>query len=161
MKTLEQLLAVETADIYVELKLHPVANVPRASSVVDLLIGRGLHTEPQEAVYVVATDREQVRMVACVARGDFHSVVVSIPILLSVPLLAGADHIVIAHNHPSGRLLPSKHDFDMTQAIVEAANLAGITVDDHIIMAPDGRHLSLREAHVLDPPKVRKLEVRA
>jgi DNA repair protein RadC len=161
VRTLEQVLAVETADIYVNLRLDPVANVPRANTVPELLIGRGLHAEPNEAVYVVATDPEQVRIVACVAIGDPHSVTVHIPTLLSIPILSGADHVTIAHNHPSGRLLPSKFDYNLTAEVVEAFNLVGITVDDHIIMGPSGKYLSMKDAHVLEAPKPRKLELKA
>lgn len=161
MRTLEQVLAVETADIYVQLRLDPVAHVPRADTIPDLLIGRGLHAEPSEAVYVVATDPEQVRVVACVAKGDYHSVVVPIPTLLAVASLAGADHVTIAHNHPSGRLIPSRYDYAMTETVVEAFNIAGVTVDDHIIMGPSGKYLSMRDAHVLNVPKPVKVEVRA
>lgn len=161
MKSLEQIMSIETADIYVEIRLDPVAHPPRVGSIVDLLIARGLASEPQEAIYVVAVDPEQVRYVACVAKGEYHSVTVPIAAVLAIPLLAGADHFVIAHNHPSGKLLPSRQDFDMTEAIMDAANVAGMTLDDSIIIAPDGRSLSFKDSHILEAPAPRKLEVRA
>jgi DNA repair protein RadC len=70
--------------------------------------------EAQEIVLVAAVDGDHVRDVVEVARGDYHSVRVSLPAVLAVPLLAGCSRLVIAHNHPSGRLFPSNHDYNLT-----------------------------------------------
>lgn len=52
-------------------------------------------------------------------------------------LAVGAGAIVLAHNHPSGDVAPSKADIDMTRQIVEACKPLGITVHDHIIIGRD------------------------
>lgn len=46
----------------------------------------------------------------------------------------GASGIIIAHNHPSGDVSPSKADIDVTKQIIEAAKPMGITVHDHLII---------------------------
>ena len=43
--------------------------------------------------------------------------------------------IVLAHNHPNGRLQPSEHDKLITRAIVLAAETVGLRVVDHLIVA--------------------------
>ncbi len=53
--------------------------------------------------------------------------------------------IVIAHNHPSGSLDPSRDDDDVTRRIARAGNLLGVKLLDHIILAPDGRHFSYKD----------------
>lgn len=52
--------------------------------------------------------------------------------------------IIAAHNHPSGDPTPSPEDFELTKTLVEAGNLIGIHLYDHIII---GRHsyISLRQ----------------
>jgi DNA repair protein RadC len=121
---------------------------------------REIMGEAQEVVLVVAINGNAVVSDPVeIARGDYHSVIVPLPALLAVPLLAGADRLVIAHNHPSGRLLPSKHDYALTRTVVEATNLCGMVLHDHIIFGPDGKHLSLREARVLEVPDLKPLEV--
>lgn len=41
--------------------------------------------------------------------------------------------IVVAHNHPSGDPTPSRQDVDITKRLVEAGDILGIRVLDHVI----------------------------
>jgi len=52
--------------------------------------------------------------------------------------------IICLHNHPSGDPTPSTEDITITKRLVEAGNLIGIDVLDHIIIG-DGRYISLKE----------------
>ena len=49
-------------------------------------------------------------------------------------LKAGAEEIIVAHNHPSGDLMPSKADIDATKKLREAAQLLGMKFLDHLIV---------------------------
>lgn len=51
--------------------------------------------------------------------------------------------IVFVHNHPSGDPSPSAEDYETTQRLMEAGNLLGIRVLDHLIIG-DGRYISIR-----------------
>lgn len=53
-------------------------------------------------------------------------------------LEAGAGAIILAHNHPSGDVTPSKDDIAMTRAIVDACAPLDIVVHDHIIVGRKG-----------------------
>ena len=46
-----------------------------------------------------------------------------------------AASIIVAHNHPSGTLMPSDADKQVTERLREAGELLGITLIDHIILA--------------------------
>lgn len=48
-----------------------------------------------------------------------------------------ASSIICIHNHPSGNVLPSKNDYDITKRLVEIGELFGIKVIDHIIVGSD------------------------
>ena len=52
-------------------------------------------------------------------------------------LEVGAASIILAHNHPSGDLTPSRSDIDLTQQIVNAAKPLGISIHDHVIISQD------------------------
>ncbi|MDH6062173.1 DNA repair protein RadC [Chrysosporum bergii ANA360D] len=56
----------------------------------------------------------------------------------------GATRAIIAHNHPSGNLEPSKEDIELTRQLLAGAQLLGIPLLDHIILG-NGNHQSLRE----------------
>ena len=50
-------------------------------------------------------------------------------------LKAGAEEIVVAHNHPSGNLAPSKADIAATKRLREAGELLSVPLLDHLILA--------------------------
>ncbi|NLJ74884.1 MAG: DNA repair protein RadC [Firmicutes bacterium] len=56
--------------------------------------------------------------------------------------------VILVHNHPSGDLTPSEDDISTTRRLVEAGQLLGIQVLDHIIVG-DNRYLSFREKGLL------------
>lgn len=47
-----------------------------------------------------------------------------------------ASSIVLVHNHPSGRLEPSKQDLLLTESMKRCGELLGVHVLDHIIIGP-------------------------
>jgi len=56
----------------------------------------------------------------------------------------GAAAIVLFHNHPSGDPTPSSDDVTLTARLVEAGQLMGIEVVDHLVLA-DARYCSFKE----------------
>lgn len=53
--------------------------------------------------------------------------------------------IVLAHNHPSGDPTPSRDDVSLTKRLIDAGELLGIPVLDHIIIGDTGRYCSFKE----------------
>lgn len=48
-----------------------------------------------------------------------------------------AASIIVAHNHPSGGLLPSDADIDVTERLQDAGDLLGIQLKDHVILTKE------------------------
>ena len=63
---------------------------------------------------------------------------------------AAAAAIVLFHNHPSGDPMPSPDDLILTTRMVNAGDIMGIEVVDHVILA-DQRYFSLLESGRLQP----------
>ena len=61
-------------------------------------------------------------------------------------ILANAVSIILCHNHPSGDLIPSKEDIATTKKLIDAGELLGIKVLDHLIVSSDG-YRSLKECY--------------
>lgn len=59
-------------------------------------------------------------------------------------IIAGAVSIVIAHNHPSESINPSKEDIEITKTLVDSGNLLGIPVLDHIIVTMNNGWCSIK-----------------
>lgn len=45
--------------------------------------------------------------------------------------------LIFVHNHPSGEPKPSEEDIDITNRLVQACDLVGIRVLDHVIIGGD------------------------
>jgi len=45
-----------------------------------------------------------------------------------------ANSIILIHNHPSGDAIPSKDDIDITKQLIDAGEIMGITILDHIVI---------------------------
>jgi len=52
--------------------------------------------------------------------------------------------VIFVHNHPSGDCRPSQEDILLTRRLVQAGELLGIRVLDHVIVG-DGGHFSFRD----------------
>jgi DNA repair protein RadC len=59
-----------------------------------------------------------------------------------------AASVVLAHNHPSGSVLPSRADESLTATLKAALALVDVRVLDHVIVAP-GQALSMAERGLL------------
>jgi len=54
----------------------------------------------------------------------------------------------LAHNHPSGDPEPSREDRELTERLVKAGRLLGITVLDHVIVGEE-RFFSFADHHLI------------
>ncbi|MGN0846394.1 MAG: JAB domain-containing protein [Kiritimatiellia bacterium] len=63
---------------------------------------------------------------------------IDVGVIFREALKAGAEEIIVAHNHPSDDLMPSKADIETTRRLEEAARLLNVNFLDHLIIgAPD------------------------
>ncbi len=70
-------------------------------------------------------------------------------------LLTGAEYVALFHNHPSGRIQPSRLDRRTTKEIFRVGKTLGIEIIDHIICHND-RAFSMRRANMLPKLSRRK-----
>lgn len=82
-----------------------------------------------------------------VASGTMDSAPCDPRLIFRHALVLGAARIILAHNHPAGRLDPSREDLEITTRISAAGQLLGCDLVDHIIHDPAARlSFSLRQA---------------
>ena len=53
-------------------------------------------------------------------------------------ILANAAAVIMVHNHPSGDTTPSTEDTELTRRMIQAGEVLGIKVLDHIIISTNG-----------------------
>lgn len=74
-----------------------------------------------------------------VAEGNSRRVTdITPPLAFRYAIETQASRIVFAHNHPSGKLQPSKDDLSLTRRLQAAGQILAIPVVDHVIVARSG-----------------------
>jgi DNA repair protein RadC len=73
--------------------------------------------------------------------------VIRVAELFRAGIRQNAASIIVAHNHPSGDPSPSPEDVMITRQMVEAGELLGIEVLDHIIIGSNS-FVSLKERQI-------------
>lgn len=73
-----------------------------------------------------------------VAKGALNAVRASLRDIFRSALVVNAAAIVLSHNHPSGDPTPSPDDVALTERLHAAADLLGVSVLDHIVIADEG-----------------------
>lgn len=80
-----------------------------------------------------------------IERGTVNSSAVSVRKVVENAVKNRASSVIFAHNHPSGRLLPSENDIELTKLLQRAFEPLEIAVLDHFIIGGGG-YLSMSEA---------------
>jgi DNA repair protein RadC len=73
-----------------------------------------------------------------VSRGGLSETAVDPKVIFGMALQHQATGIILIHNHPSGNLKPSQNDIVLTKRLVDAGNMLGIKILDHIIISDQG-----------------------
>lgn len=93
----------------------------------------------KEHFYVVTLDgSHKVIRVNLVSIGILNRTLVHPREVFKPAILDDSASIVLVHNHPSGELDPSPEDKKVTERLVEAGDLLGIKVIDHLIISKQG-----------------------
>ena len=107
-------------------------------------IYRQLDDDQEHLVLLVLNLSQEVSGYKVVSSGNERTSLANGKIVFRNALLLGASSVVVAHNHPSGKLKPSTADINFTNKIIEAGKTLDIPVLDHIILTHKG-YISLRE----------------
>lgn len=73
-----------------------------------------------------------------VSQGGMHGTVADPKVIFREAIDRRASGLVLAHNHPSGRAIPSEEDIRLTRKLVEGGRLLDIAVHDHLIVTATG-----------------------
>lgn len=107
---------------------------------------------PEEHVWLLVLDAKN-HMIGTfeISRGSYNQTAIIPAQIIQRALLCGAMGMVLVHNHPSGDPTPSEEDRLITIRIKHAAELCGIELVDHVIVAGAWKNqfYSFKEQQVL------------
>lgn len=88
-----------------------------------------------EEFWVLFLNRaHEVLACECVGKGGWTGTVADLRVLFQRALELRAPAVIVAHNHPSGRLVPSEEDKELTRRLVQVGVFLDIGVLDHLIV---------------------------
>lgn len=103
-----------------------------------------------EEVWLLCLDaKHALRSARRIARGGLHGCALRPADVLRPALEDAASGIVLVHNHPSGDPTPSLADIEMTRTLIDACQILGLYLLDHVIVARAGAQ-SLRELELFE-----------
>ncbi|MGZ3921471.1 MAG: JAB domain-containing protein, partial [Bacteroidia bacterium] len=90
---------------------------------------------PHEEFWILILNRaNKIVKEECISKGGISSTVVDARLICKSAIENNASGIILAHNHPSGQLVPSIEDKTITKKLREALQLFDIALLDHIIV---------------------------
>ena len=113
------------------------------------LIRKFMDNADRETFVAIALDtKKQPTAIQTISLGTLNSAPVHPREVFKMAILANADSIIVAHNHPSNNVQPSQADLSMTKRLEECGELIGIQVLDHIIIGSD-KYTSFRDEDLM------------
>lgn len=116
---------------YTTLEKQKISSSKDAFEILNAYIGDKEH-EALAVLYL--NNANKVMHAEILSSGGLNATIVDIRIVLKNALLQLTPKLIIAHNHPSGLLVPSQADKDITQKLKQAAALMDIQFLDHLII---------------------------
>lgn len=104
-----------------------------------------LRSGPERLLAVFAGPQRQFLAAEVLGQGTCEAIRCSWRHLFARALAHDSRAVLLAHNHPSGCPQPSAADLTATRQIERMANLLGIQLIDHLIIAGDNAY-SMRSA---------------
>ncbi|KRL84467.1 JAB domain-containing protein [Lacticaseibacillus pantheris] len=98
----------------------------------------------EEMLILYLDVKNQIIKQETVSVGGIESSLIDQRVLLRKAILYGAAQMIMVHNHPSGDPQPSSADISVTQNVLEASNLVGIALVDHLVIGSTD-YVSFRE----------------
>ncbi len=94
---------------------------------------------PHEEFWIMLLNRANAVLTSlCISRGGLTGTLADTRLIFRSAMEYRATAIVLAHNHPSGALIPSEADKKLTKKLWEAGKILDIEVVDHLIFG--GNH---------------------
>ena len=103
-----------------------------------------------ETVFLLCLDAK-CKVICCkkVGEGSVNSANIPVRRIVEMALAVNATTVILAHNHPSGNIMPSSNDMKTTRSLTAALAAVDVTLQDHFIFS-DSDYMSMRKAGWLE-----------
>jgi len=115
-----------------------IIKINSESDAYELVKDELVHSDREMLLSVMLTVKNDLIGVETVSIGSITASTTTPRDVFKSAILANAVSIIVCHNHPSGELIPSKNDVEITKQLIAAGELLGIKVLDHLIVSNQG-----------------------
>jgi DNA repair protein RadC len=102
------------------------------------LLSKWFKSKQEHFIAILLDGAHQVLKTVVVSKGLVNKTVVHPREVFAPAIVSRACAVILAHNHPSGRLDPSPEDIEITRRLCESGKILGIEVLDHLIFGVSG-----------------------
>lgn len=132
-----KLLAALELGVRIAYRESPLIVISSSQKAYETLKGIGVYKQ-EHLVGVFLNARYELMGKKTVSIGTVDSVQVLPRDIIISALKFNASYVIMAHNHPSGSLVPSKEDILVTKRTKQALDLVGISLLDHLVIGREG-----------------------
>lgn len=116
--------------------------IKQPQDVANLLMEEMRYEKREIAKVIILNSKNQVMKMVDISIGGTTYAVLEPKHILVEAIKMQAPKMILVHNHPSGDPMPSQNDYRATDRILEAADIMGIELLDHLIIG-DGKFESI------------------
>ncbi len=142
-KACEILAAAELGRRIASLPSRKGVIISSSSDIADMFMGRMRYYKKEYFISLMISAKGEIIEENQVSVGDLCSSTTHPREVFVEAVRRSAGSVVFVHNHPSGDPTPSRMDIETTKRLIEAGNILGIPVLDHIVIG-DGCYVSMR-----------------
>lgn len=126
-----------------------ITNASDAVEVIKLVIDMQRIALQEQFIVIYLNQANKVVGTMNVFSGSIKSTVIDIKLILASGILLMSSGVIVAHNHPSGNLKPSREDLALTKRLSTALQYMEMKLVDHFIITPDDDYLSFANEGLL------------
>lgn len=131
--------------VYGRDKVRDIQKINSSDDAKQFFIPRFYGKVREEVQIVLLDDKMNIIKWVKIYEGSVNSANVPIRKIVEIAIENRATNVIIAHNHPTGLILPSKDDLRATAKVREALALVDIKLLDHVIVS-DNEAASLKDS---------------
>ena len=147
-KALEILACFELCKRIMMPSVKEKKSITHPRNIVDWLNTKIGYLEQEHFMVLFLNNRKEIITYKDMYIGLSNSCNISVKEVYTNALRLNASYIIIVHNHPSGIVVPSNDDIQVTNNFVEVGKMCGINCVDHIIVGHN-HYFSFREKQMI------------
>jgi len=112
--------------------------IKNSQDIADLLMEELKYEKREIAKIILLNSKNVIQKIIDLSFGGTNFAMLEPKDVLYEAVKSGLPRIIIVHNHPSGDPSPSKEDIELTKRLIASAQIIGLSILDHIIIAEYG-----------------------